>query len=108
MSRSTPVMFASSWGLPRRSGLGVNVQARAAAHCIIWTCPGVRRDIEQREGRIIRQGNEVYGPVMDDETGELTGPWTYGVKNIPIRPRGQLSMSSCGRRWRSRAKRSRR
>ncbi len=59
-------------------GVGVNVQARAAAlhHLDV---PWRPRDIEHREGRIIRQGNKVYGPVMDDETGELTGPGR-GVK----------------------------
>ena len=37
------------------------------------------RDIEQREGRIVRQGNEVYGPVYDEETGDIIGPGR-GVK----------------------------
>ena len=59
-------------------GVGVNVQDRAAAlhHLDV---PWRPRDIEQREGRIIRQGNEVYGPVYDDETGEIVGPGR-GVK----------------------------
>ena len=54
-------------------GVGVNVQARAAAlhHLDV---PWRPRDIEQREGRIIRQGNAVYGPVMDEETGEPIDP----------------------------------
>ena len=59
-------------------GVGVNIQARAAAlhHLDV---PWRPRDIEQREGRIIRQGNTVYGPVEDEETGEITGPGR-GVK----------------------------
>ena len=59
-------------------GVGVNIQTRAAAlhHLDV---PWRPRDIEQREGRIIRQGNIVYGPVEDEETGEITGPGR-GVK----------------------------
>ena len=59
-------------------GVGVNVQDRAAAlhHLDV---PWRPRDIEQREGRIVRQGNEVYGPVYDEETGEIIGPGR-GVK----------------------------
>ena len=59
-------------------GVGVNVQARAAAlhHLDV---PWRPRDIEQREGRIIRQGNAVYGPEVDEETGEIIGPGR-GVK----------------------------
>ena len=47
-------------------GVGVNVQDRAAAlhHVDI---PWRPRDVEQREGRIVRQGNKVYGPVRDEE-----------------------------------------
>ena len=53
-------------------GVGVNVQKRAAAlhHLDV---PWRPRDIEQREGRIIRQGNSVYGPAVDEESGEVTG-----------------------------------
>ena len=59
-------------------GVGVNVQDRAAAlhHLDV---PWRPRDIEQREGRIVRQGNKVYGPVYDEETGEIIGPGR-GVK----------------------------
>ena len=59
-------------------GVGVNIQARAAAlhHLDV---PWRSRDIEQREGRIIRQGNAVYGPEVDEESGEIIGPGR-GVK----------------------------
>ena len=44
-----------------KMGVGVNVQDRAAAlHHV--DAPWRPRDIEQREGRVIRQGNYVYGP----------------------------------------------
>ena len=54
-------------------GVGVNVQSRAAAlhHLDV---PWRPRDIEQREGRIIRQGNLVYGPKKDPESGEIVNP----------------------------------
>ncbi len=54
-------------------GVGVNVQDRAAAlhHLDV---PWRPRDIEQREGRIIRQGNKVYGPRIEEETGEVVNP----------------------------------
>ena len=57
-------------GSTEKIGVGVNVQERAyAAHHL--DVPWRPRDIEQREGRIIRQGNEVYGPVLDPDTGEV-------------------------------------
>ena len=60
-------------GSTGKLGVGVNVQDRAAAiHHI--DVPWRPRDIEQREGRIVRQGNKVYGPVFDDETGDLLNP----------------------------------
>ena len=54
-------------------GVGVNVQERAAAlhHLDV---PWRPRDIEQREGRVIRQGNKVYGPVKDEESGQVVAP----------------------------------
>ena len=65
-------------GSTGKLGVGVNVQDRAAAiHHI--DVPWRPRDIEQREGRIIRQGNKVYGPVFDEETGDLLNPGK-GVK----------------------------
>ena len=65
-------------GSTETAGVGVNVQDRAAAlhHLDV---PWRPRDIEQREGRIIRQGNKVYGPVLDEETGEAINPGR-GVK----------------------------
>ena len=52
-------------------GVGVNVQDRIAAlHHI--DAPWRPRDLEQREGRAIRQGNKVYGPVIVD--GEVVDP----------------------------------
>ena len=65
-------------GSTQKIGVGVNVQNRAAAAHHI-DVPWRPRDVEQREGRIIRQGNEVYGPVLDDETGERVSPGR-GVK----------------------------
>ena len=64
-------------GSTETAGVGVNVQKRAAAlhHLDV---PWRPRDIEQREGRIVRQGNEVYGPVHDDD-GQITSPGR-GVK----------------------------
>ena len=53
-------------GSTGKLGVGVNVQERAAAahHLDV---PWRPRDIEQREGRIIRQGNKVYGPEFDQD-----------------------------------------
>ena len=60
-------------GSTGKLGTGVNVQERlAAVHHI--DVPWRPRDVEQREGRIIRQGNQVYGPVIDPTTGEVTAP----------------------------------
>ena len=65
-------------GSTEKIGVGVNVQDRvAAAHHI--DVPWRPRDVEQREGRIIRQGNKVYGPVIDEETGTRLSPGP-GVK----------------------------
>jgi hypothetical protein len=59
-------------GSTGKLGTGVNVQERAAAlHHL--DAPWRPRDIEQREGRIIRQGNIVYGPKRD-ETGKIIDP----------------------------------
>lgn len=59
-------------GSTAKLGTGVNVQERAAAlHHL--DCPWRPRDIEQREGRIIRQGNKVYGPKID-ESGNIIDP----------------------------------
>ena len=53
-------------------GAGVNVQERAAAlHHL--DAPWRPRDIEQREGRVIRQGNTVYGSIKD-ENGKIIDP----------------------------------
>ena len=60
-------------GSTGKMGVGVNVQERAAAiHHV--DAPWRPRDIEQREGRIVRQGNKVYGPKIDDETREVLDP----------------------------------
>ena len=54
-------------------GVGVNVHERAAAlHHI--DAPWRPRDITQREGRIVRPGNQVYGPKRDEDTGEWVDP----------------------------------
>ena len=65
-------------GSTEKIGVGVNVQDRAAAAHHI-DVPWRPRDVEQREGRIIRQGNEVYGPVIDKETKARLAPGP-GVK----------------------------
>ena len=54
-------------GSTGKMGAGVNVQERAAAlHHL--DAPWRPRDIEQREGRVIRQGNKVYGPIRDENS----------------------------------------
>ena len=59
-------------GSTGKMGAGVNVQKRAAAlHHM--DAPWRPRDIEQREGRLVRQGNEVYGPKRDAD-GRLVAP----------------------------------
>ena len=60
-------------GSTEKLGVGVNVQERAAAlhHLDVTWRP---RDIEQREGRIVRQGNNVYGPVEDPDSGGIINP----------------------------------
>ena len=65
-------------GSTEKIGVGVNVQDRAAAAHHI-DVPWRPRDVEQREGRIIRQGNKVYGPVIDKETKARLAPGR-GVK----------------------------
>jgi len=53
-------------GSTGKLGTGVNVQERAAAlHHL--DAPWRPRDIEQREGRVVRQGNKVYGAKFDKE-----------------------------------------
>ena len=59
-------------GSTQKLGVGVNVQDRAAAAHHI-DVPWRPRDVEQREGRVIRQGNVVYGPELDDEKNVI-GP----------------------------------
>ena len=57
-------------GSTQKLGTGINAQDRAAAlHHI--DAPWKPADLEQREGRIIRQGNTVYGPVIDEDTGDV-------------------------------------
>ena len=64
-------------GSTGKMGAGVNVQERVAAlHHI--DAPWRPRDIEQREGRAIRQGNIVYGP-QKDQDGNILNPGP-GVK----------------------------
>ena len=65
-------------GSTEKIGVGVNVQDRAAAAHHI-DVPWRPRDLEQREGRIVRQGNLVYGPTMDPETNTPLSPGR-GVK----------------------------
>ena len=59
------VLMAST----EKGGTGLNVQKRAAAlhHIDVAWRPS---DIEQREGRIIRQGNKGYGPTISED-GEI-------------------------------------
>ena len=66
-------------GSTQKLGVGVNVQDRAAAlHHI--DVPWRPRDVEQREGRIIRPGNHVYGPELDPETKRNVMAPGKGVK----------------------------
>jgi len=59
-------------GSTAKLGTGVNVQKRLAAlHHL--DAPWRPMDLEQRDGRGIRQGNEVYGPVFDT-AGTLIDP----------------------------------
>ena len=60
-------------GSTEKMGVGVNVQDRAAAlHHV--DAPWRPRDIEQREGRIVRQENIAYGPEMDAEKKNVLSP----------------------------------
>jgi N12 class adenine-specific DNA methylase/2'-5' RNA ligase len=60
-------------GSTSKLGAGTNVQERlAAVHHV--DAPWRPRDIEQREGRVRRPGNVVYGPSIDPVTGEVTDP----------------------------------
>ena len=57
-------------GSTEKMGVGVNVQERAAAlHHV--DAPWRPRDIEQREGRIVRQKNKVYGPILDKDKNPI-------------------------------------
>ncbi len=59
-------------GSTQKLGTGANVQKRLAAlHHL--DAPWRPMDIEQREGRGLRQGNDVYGPVFDT-SGEVIDP----------------------------------
>jgi N12 class adenine-specific DNA methylase/adenine-specific DNA methylase len=59
-------------GSTEKMGAGMNVQQRLHAIHHLDT-PWRPRDVEQREGRILRQGNAVYGPQMDAD-GNIVGP----------------------------------
>jgi hypothetical protein len=59
-------------GSTQKLGTGANVQKRLAAlHDL--DAPWRPMDIEQREGRGLRQGNEVYGPVFSS-MGDMVDP----------------------------------
>ncbi len=59
-------------GSTQKLGTGANVQKRLAAlHHL--DAPWRPMDIEQREGRGLRQGNDIYGPVFDT-SGQLVDP----------------------------------
>ena len=66
-------------GSTNKLGVGVNVQDRLAAihHMDV---PWRPRDVEQREGRIIRAGNEVYGPKFDPDDPKIMIDKGLGVK----------------------------
>lgn len=67
-------------GSTGKMGVGVNVQERIAAlHHL--DAPWRPRDIEQREGRAIRQGNKAYGPKLDDEGTILDPGKGVGIYN---------------------------
>ena len=59
-------------GSTQKIGVGINVEDHAAAAHHI-DVPWRPRDVEQREGRVIRQGNKIYGPERDDD-GKIIGP----------------------------------
>ena len=60
-------------GSTEKMGVGVNAQRRmAAVHHV--DVPWRPRDLEQREGRLVRPGNVVYGPQYDPATGEIVDP----------------------------------
>ena len=59
-------------GSTEKMGVGINVQDRVKAlHHL--DAPWRPRDIQQREGRAIRQGNQ-YGPTSDPATGKIIDP----------------------------------
>ena len=68
-------------GSTEKLGAGVNVQRRLAAIHHLDT-PWRPRDIEQREGRILRQGNTVYGPVLARDP--VTGDIMHDAGGLPI------------------------
>jgi N12 class adenine-specific DNA methylase len=79
-------------GSTSKLGTGVNVQDRVAAlHHV--DAPWRPRDIEQREGRGIRQGNKVYGPKLDDK-GNVLDPGK-GVEILTYVTEGSFD----GYRW---------
>ena len=60
-------------GSTAKLGTGVNVQKRLAAlHHL--DAPWRPMDLEQRDGRGVRQGNEVYGPVLDSSGAVIDIP----------------------------------
>src|SRR5205823_3503319 len=65
-------------GSTAKLGTGVNVQKRLAALHHLDAPPWRPMDVEQRDGRRKRQGNEVYGPVFD-AAGTLIDPG-HGVR----------------------------
>ena len=73
-------------GSTEKLGVGVNVQDRATAlHHL--DAPWRPRDIEQREGRVIRQGNVLYGPVFEtyvDEYGKQKKRMASPGKGVDI------------------------
>ena len=94
-------------GSTEKLGVGVNVQDRATAlHHL--DAPWRPRDIEQREGRVIRQGNVLYGPVFEtyvDEYGKQKNGWPRPAREWTSTPtfRPAVSTNSCGKAWKPRA-----
>jgi N12 class adenine-specific DNA methylase/2'-5' RNA ligase len=73
-------------GSTEKLGAGVNIQERLAALHHLDT-PWRPRDIEQREGRILRQGN-IYGPELEKDANGNTVRDASGLPNVADPGRG--------------------
>jgi len=74
-------------GSTAKLGTGVNVQSGWRRSTTLMQ-PWRPMDVEQRDGRVKRQGNEVYGPVFDT-AGNPDRP-REGHPHLPVRDRTQF------------------